>query len=132
MNNENWIVDINGDNEELWFPEIENLQSREEAIQAGMEVAKNEGLKAFKIGVIEYATVPDLDGCWILEQMQEQLNNDYAEASDGYLDDVTSEHEKELADKINEVIYQWSKEHNYLPSCFTIYEGETIEVNEKR
>lgn len=128
--NENWIVDINGDDEERWFPEKENLHSREEAIKVGMGIAKKYGLKAFKIGMIEYATVPDLDGDWIVESLQEQLFNDFSEASEGYLDDVTEEEQKELEDKINELIFNWSKEHKYLPSCFHIYKGEVIKVNE--
>lgn len=131
MNSENWIVDFNADNKEYWFPSIQNIHSREEAIEIGMKTATKRKIKAFKIGVIEYANIPTLDGSRILKCMEEQVHNDFSKFSEGYLDYVTSEHKKELAEKVNEIIYQWSNEHKYWPACFNIYKGETITVKNK-
>lgn len=48
-NEKNWIVELDENGDTTWFAHI-TCDRREEAIKEGMEKAKIEGLKKFRIG----------------------------------------------------------------------------------
>lgn len=129
MNNETWIVDLSQTNSEIWISEMER-SSREEAIKAGIRICKKEGLKSFRIGESIPTGVPTLDIDNILEDAYYQVYNEVGECAEGFLDDVTSEQQKELEDKLNEVFYNWVKKYNLEPTCYTIINDKTITIGE--
>ncbi|WP_243129482.1 hypothetical protein [Clostridium sp. HBUAS56017] len=124
---EEWIVELTEDDYETWSSDID-CNSREEAIEKGMEAAKKQGLKSFRIGKKECCTVPTIWADTIIESAGEQLYDEVGEVSETYLDDVTEEQGKELEEELNEVFYNWHKKHNLFPTCYTVEKDETIEV----
>ncbi len=124
---EEWIVELTECNYEIWGSDID-CGSREEAIEKGMEAAKKDGLKSFRIGRQEYCGMAHIDVDAIIEDAQEQLYNEVGETSETYLEDVTKEQEKELEEALNKVFYDWHKKHNLFPSCYKVLNDEVIEV----
>ncbi|KIN79756.1 hypothetical protein SD74_19155 [Clostridium botulinum] len=112
---------------EIWSSDIEG-NSREDVIADGMEYAKEEGLASFRIGQCISVSIPTLDTDSILEDAYDQIYDEVGESAEGFLDDVTSEQEKELEDKLNEVFYNWIKKHKLEPTCYTVINNEIIEV----
>lgn len=124
---EEWIVELTECDSEIWGSDID-CSSREEAIEKGMEAAKKEGLKSFRIGRQEYCGMSHIDIDVIIEDAQEQLYNEVGEASETYLEDVTKEQGKELEEALNKVFYNWHKKHKLFPSCYKVFNDEVIEV----
>jgi len=127
MKKEEWIVELTERDSEIWDSDID-CNSREEAIEEGMKVAKEEGLKSFRIGRQEYCGMAHIDVDAIIEDAQEQLYNEVGEVSENYLEGITKEQEKELEEGLNEVFYNWHKKHNLFPTCYKVESTETIEV----
>ena len=122
---EKWIVELTDIDSEIWDCDIE-CDSRETAIENGIEYAKEECLSSFRIGrSVEYG-VPCIDVNCLLDDMQEQLYNEVGECSETYLESATVEMFKELENQINEVIYRWHKKYKLEPQCYKIIDEETI------
>lgn len=126
-NQEKWIAFICETDEDTWR-EDESGFSREEVIEIGMKLAKEEGLKSFQIGKVVECGMSTIDVTTILEHAQEQLYDEVGESSEDYLSETTNEQENELEEALNEVFYQWHKKHNLFPNCYTIINCEVIEV----
>lgn len=124
---EEWIVELTERDSEIWSSDID-CKSREEAIEEGMNAAKEEGLKSFRIGRQEYCSMAHIDADTVIENAQEQLYDEVGEVSETYLEDVTEEQQKELEEALNEVFYNWHKKHNLFPNCYKVLNAETIEV----
>jgi hypothetical protein len=124
---EEWTAEIGNVNSEIWSSDIEG-NSREDVIAEGMEYAKEEGYKSFRIGKKIPVGVPALDIDNILEQVSNQIYDEVGEVAEDYLDDVTKEQYKELEESLNEVFFKWIKKHNLEPTCYTVANEEIIEV----
>ena len=127
MSKEDWIVELTESDSEIWSSDID-CNSRQEAIEEGMEAAKEEGLKAFRIGRQEYCGMAHIDVDAIIEDAQGQLYNEVGEASETYLEGVTKEQEKELEKELNNVFYNWHKKHKLFPMCYKVLNDEVIQV----
>lgn len=127
MEKEEWIVELTEANNEIWGSDID-CSSREEAIEKGMEAAKKEGLKSFRIGKKEPCEMATIDVDTIIENAQEQLYEEIGEVSETYLEGVTKEQEEELKEALNDVFYNWHKKHKLFPSCYKVLNEEVIEV----
>lgn len=127
MKKEEWIIELTECNYEIWGSDID-CDSREEAIEKGMEAAKKEGLKSFRIGKQEPCGIATIYVDFIIENAQEQLYDEVGEVSETYLEDVTRDQEKELEEALNEVFYNWHKKYGLFPSCYKVLNEEVIEV----
>ena len=83
-----------------------------------------ENIYIFYVGQIEAIGFPDVVDN-LLETISETVYDEVGEYSDGYLDDVTTEHKKELSD----LIHDWAKRNDYLPNCYIIGATEEININ---
>ncbi|HDI3362280.1 TPA: hypothetical protein PNA25_002842, partial [Listeria monocytogenes] len=83
----------------------------------------NEPIYGFYVGQIEEVGFPDRTDD-LLERISEDVCDEVGDYAEDYLDDVTDEHKKEL----QELIYSWAKQRDYLPSCFLIREIEEIDI----
>lgn len=124
---EKWIVELTETDEEIWNCDIE-CSSREEAITKGIEAAKKDNLKSFRIGKMIPCGIPCIDIDSILERAEEQLYDEVGESSEIYLDGVTKEQIDELYNQINEIFYQWHKKYKLEPNCYQVTNTEIIEV----
>lgn len=124
---ENWIVQLSEKETDIWHSDID-CDSREEALRLGAMYAKEEGLKSFWIGRILACGMSNISVDSILEDAQEQLFDEVGEVAETYLDNTTTEQEKELEEKLNEVFYEWHKKHNLFPTCYMVQDIEQIKV----
>lgn len=125
-----WMVDLNL-NSDNWsyYPEFDN---REKAIEYGREIAKEKGLNSFGIGKQNWVGIPRIDTDGILTELIDQVYNEcyeHAETYENLIDSITYEQYKELDDALNKIIFNWHKEHDIDPSCFTISDYEVININ---
>lgn len=112
-------------NSDLWTTDIWFF-TKEEAIRAGKIMAKSEGLITFEVGQKEEVGYPVIDVDQVIEHLAEQIYNEVGEAAEDYLDDVSKEHEEELEEGLNEVLYNWIQRYGYEPNCYRITSIETI------
>lgn len=109
------------------------FDTREEAIEHGYEAVKkfNENVKMgntsdepimmFYVGQIIRPDIPfDVEN--FIAQVQDSAYEDACECAEGYLDDVTEEHKKEL----EKLILGWFTEHSYLPTWHRLHNIEII------
>ncbi|EAC8541119.1 hypothetical protein AK914_11040 [Listeria monocytogenes] len=82
-----------------------------------------ENIYTFFVGQIEEVRFPN-EVDTLLEIIAERIYAEVGEYAEGYLDDVTQEHKEQLSD----LIYEWAKQRDYLPSCFTIEMAEEIDI----
>ncbi|EAE5019040.1 TPA_asm: hypothetical protein GZQ63_12650 [Listeria monocytogenes] len=83
----------------------------------------NELIYTFFVGEIEEIAFPDETDS-LLENIAERVYSEAGEYTEGFLDDVTDEHQNELA----ALIRDWAERHDYLPGCFLIREIEEIDI----
>lgn len=144
MKHGQWM--LNKEYSERWEA-CEYFDTKEEAIEYGVSLLKKynsldddgksnmdlsdginmhpddcENIYIFYVGQIEDVPLPD-EVDMLLERMSESVYDEVGEIAEDYLDDVTTEHKKELAD----LIHGWAERNGYLPDCYTI--GATEEVN---
>ena len=111
------------------------FDTSEEAIEHGYEAAKefnenvemgntsDEPIMMFYVGQITRPDVPfDVEN--FIAQVQDSAYEDACECAEGYLDDVTEEHKKEL----EKLILGWFAEHNYLPTWHRVHNIEIISM----
>ncbi|QZY56691.1 hypothetical protein [Crassaminicella profunda] len=130
-----WMYELHGS--DIW--QGEKFDTREECIEeARKEVAttnksnKEFGYKTidkFRIGKTEDAGSYGIDADDILERISENAYDDIGEVAEDYLTDVKPEHEKELEEKLNEVLFAWMKKYKYEPSFYRIIDIEEIKVD---
>lgn len=127
---ETWLVnlDLGSDN----WSYCEEFSSREEAIEGGKELAKEEGMNSFEIGKQNLVGIPVIDADDILTGLIDQVYNECDEHAESYevkIDSITKEQYEELEDALNNVIFDWHKKHGINPNCFYISNFEIIEIN---
>ncbi|PDG15768.1 hypothetical protein AWL03_02025 [Listeria monocytogenes] len=83
----------------------------------------SEPIYVFYVGQLEEVGFPDETDI-LLENIAERVYDQGGEYAEGYLDDVTDEHKK----KLQELIYRWAKQYDYLPECFLLREIEEIDI----
>ncbi|MBM5677044.1 hypothetical protein [Listeria seeligeri] len=83
----------------------------------------DEPIYGFYVGQLEEVGFPDETDI-LLDRIAERVCEVAGEYSEGYLDDVTDEHQNELA----ALIRDWAERHDYLPGCFLIREIEEIDI----
>lgn len=128
-----WMFSIG--KSEVWTGEP--CDSRQEAIEEGkaeledlnkMRIeAGKETTNSFEIGQIAEVAPCGVDVDFILENVAENTVQGM-EAGEDYLCDVTKEHSEELEQKLNDVLFDWMKEHDYEPDFFTIENIEEITI----
>ncbi|EAF5463419.1 hypothetical protein CPC87_14660 [Listeria monocytogenes] len=84
---------------------------------------KNEAIYTFFVGQIDVVEFPD-EVDTLLVSIYQSVNEKCNYCAEDYLDDVTQEHKEQLSD----LIYEWAKQRDYLPSCFTIEMAEEIDI----
>ncbi|MCF2016139.1 hypothetical protein [Listeria monocytogenes] len=138
---------LNGSDYERWEASI-YFDTKEEAIEQGVNLLEkynhntqdeknrnhliddlalypddSEPIYVFFVGQIEKVGFPNATDS-LLEDIAEQVYNEAGEYAEDFLDDVTDEHQNELA----ALIRDWAERHDYLPSCFLIREIEEIDI----
>ena len=83
-----------------------------------------ENIYTFYVGQIEAVGFPD-EVDMLLETISERVYDEVGEYAEDYLDDVTTEHKKELSD----LIHDWAKRNGYLPDCYIMGATEEININ---
>lgn len=119
-------------NEEA-FNEYEYFDTKQAAIDFGKEhfADDNDPPFAFYVGQIE--SIPMRCNC-LADQVIELISEDHAD-NDGdfgqdYLDNVNTDHVKELDEIIEKAISEWATKHDYHPKHFIVHSIECIEVTE--
>jgi len=133
VNSGKWMFNIG--NDEVWTGEY--YDSKQEAIEEGkseledsnrIRIQKDKELiKSFNIGQVEEVYSCGVDVDFILENVAENTV-DGMEAGEDYLCDVTNEHNAELEQELNDVLFAWMKKYNYEPNFFKIVNIEKIYV----
>jgi hypothetical protein len=125
----NYGIEFTDKDNDLWQFDCDGFKTKEEAIKKGIKIAKNDGYKHFRVGKSVPCSMATIYADNIIENAVEQLYEEVGEVSETYLEDVTSEQEKELEEDLNEVFYQWHKKHKLFPNCYTIEDIEYVEVD---
>lgn len=123
-----WIAEMTENNSEYWHIDID-AKTRDEIITKGMKLAKEDGIKSFRIGYMIGAAVPHIWCDSILIDAQDNLHEEYGDSTDDeYLENITQEQQNELENMINDTFYEWHKKYNLFPQCFSVIRNEIIEV----
>ena len=124
---EEWVAEITEVDSEIWRGDIEG-NSREDVIEDGMREAKEEGLKSFRIGRKIPVCIPAVDAELVINDACEQIYDEVGECGDTFMENVTDKQEEELEEQLSEVFYNWVKKHHLEPTCYTVVDEETINV----
>lgn len=123
-----WIAEITEDDDEYWHIDI-SAETRDEIIIKGMKLAREDGIKSFRIGYMVGAAIPHIWCDSILVDAQDSLREEYSNSTDDeYLENVTHEQQQELENMMNDVFYEWHKKYNLFPQCFSVIKDEIIKV----
>lgn len=133
-----------GLNDDIWTGS-EFYDTYEDAVQAGKEsltkymadptidvsdVLGNineyeEIMGMFRVGKVCSPSI-ELDGCRILEDLEEQIYEEVGDPAEYSFDNVTKEHERELEKLLTMELVKWLAETNNLPGFYSIEEIETV------
>lgn len=103
------------------------FDTKEQAIEAAKEYAIKEGLSSFRIGQCFEVEAVGVDVDFILDNIADNMQSEVGEAAEDYLQYVDKADKEELEEKLNEVLFEWMKEHKYEPSYFRIANEEIHE-----
>ena len=128
MNNR-WMYSLT--NSEIWTGET--FETKEKAITEGykeaLEMQEEEFYKDyFNVGQCVEVLPSGIDVEFLLENIAENTTDDVGEVGDDYLMDVTKEHQRELEEKLNNVLFEWMDKYNYKPTFFKIENIERVEL----
>ncbi|EAD4088963.1 hypothetical protein EJC93_07150 [Listeria monocytogenes] len=107
------------------YNSLDNKQRRDYDLSDGLNLYpyEHENIYIFFVGQIEEVGFPDtIDS--LLEDISQCVYDDVGEDAQGYLDDVTQTHKKELYD----LILRWAKQRDYLPGYFRVQSIEKIDI----
>ncbi|EAG4505964.1 hypothetical protein CBM20_14655 [Listeria monocytogenes] len=104
---------------------LDNKQRRDYDLSDGLNLysSEHENIYTFFVGQTEKVEFPDTVDS-LLEDIAQCVYDDVGEDAQGYLDDVTQAHKKELYD----LILRWAKQRDYLPRYFTVQSIEKIDI----
>lgn len=108
------------------------FDTKEQAIEEGIkEALKNQEEPFcndyFYVGQVEKVYPSGVDVDSILENVAENTAEGL-EVGEDYLIDVDIEHQRELEEKLNEVLFAWMKKYGYEPNFFRIKNIEEVEL----
>lgn len=117
-------------NSDIWMGD--QFDTREEAIEQGMKLAKEEELKQFRIGETVEVHIPGVDAELVLERIGEMVYEEVGECAEDYLDNVEDSHLSELEESLNVVFFEWLEKHKYNGSYYRIKNEEIILCGEEK
>lgn len=126
MNENQWIYNTN---EEVWM-NCGSYDTKKEAIQAGKDEYEGNRYQFYVGQISNMNLVPSVDVDRVIDDIAENVYWEVGEAAEDYLNDVRKEDLSELEDKLNEVLLEWMKKHNYSPEYFRVANIECIPLNE--
>lgn len=106
----------------------DTFDAKEEAIAAGMIEARKDGRISFFVGRVVDVGLPVIDARLVLDQLGEQMYDEFETYAEDYLVDVPGEQVKELEDGLNKVFKEWAEKYGHVPNWETIVDEERIEV----
>ncbi|TYW09541.1 hypothetical protein [Listeria monocytogenes] len=107
------------------YNRLDNKQRSDYDLSNGLNLHpyEHENIYTFFVGQIEEVEFPtEVDT--LLENIAQCVYDEVGECGEEYLNDVTQEHKEQLSD----LIYEWAKQRDYLPSCFKIEMVEEIDI----
>ena len=123
----NWGIQFTEVDNEIWDIDYEGYETKEEAINDGLTMI-NEG-SAFRVGRIVPCEISGIDTDRVIDYARDKLYDEVGEFAETYLNDITTEQEKELEEALNNVFYEWHKKHNLFPTCYTVEDEEYVTIN---
>ena len=123
----NWGIQFTEVDNEIWDIDYEGYETKEEAINDGL-IMINEG-SAFRVGRIVPCEISGINTDRVIDYARDRLYDEVGEFAEAYLNDITTEQEKELEEALNNVFYEWHKKHNLFPTCYTIEDEEYVSIN---
>ena len=123
----NWGIQFTEVDNEIWDIDYEGYETKEEAINDGL-IMINEG-SAFRVGRIVPCEISGIDTDRVIDYARDKLYDEVGEFAETYLNDITTEQEKELEEALNNVFYEWHKKHNLFPTCYTVEDEEYVTIN---
>ena len=121
-----WTYELNI-NSEIWRGGV--CDSREEAIEEATKEALIDDIKKFKIGIVEDVTNFGVNADYVIEDIQNAMDEEVGEVAEDYLAYVSREELLELEKGLNDVFYRWQEKYNYKPTFYTIISEEIIEID---
>lgn len=117
---------------EIWTGE--EFETREQAIEEGIKKALENQEEPFcndyfNIGQIAKIFPCGVDVDSILENVAENTAEGL-EVGEDYLMGVDIEHQRELEEKFNDVLFAWMKKYGYEPNFFKIENIEKVELKQ--
>ena len=128
---QNWGIQFTEVDNEIWDIDYEGYETKEEAIKDGlrMVIEGTEEGSAFRVGRIVPCEISGIDTDRVIEYAQGELYDKVGECAETYLNDITTEQEKELEEALNNVFYEWHKKHNLFPTCYIVEDEEYVSIN---
>ena len=127
----NWGIQFTDADNEIWNTDYEGYETTEEAIKDGLRMVI-EGVEegsAFRVGKIVACEISGINTDRVIDYARDRLFDEIGEFAEAYLNDITTEQEKELEEALNNVFYEWHKKHNLFPTCYTIEDEEYVSIN---
>lgn len=110
--------------DEEYFGSGDEFETKEEAIEVGHDEYYREG---FYVGEVKEVKLMCSNlGQEIIELLQNYHYSNDGEIAENYLDDVRTEHIKELDEILDKAIVEWATKHSYLPDYFHVVNIEYI------
>lgn len=84
----------------------------------------------FYVGLFANGPCPPVDVDVLLENLQQTAEGSHygGEYAEGWLDDVSKEHQEELESQLTAVFYKWMNKHGYLPTWRKLIAVDTYRV----
>ena len=126
---EEWMYELYS--EDVWG-NGNKYNTIEEAIKAGREEARSEGVDSFWVGKAQPYVLSEniIDAEIVLERISENVYEDMGEVAEDYLCDVDNRHINELEISLNKVFHEWIKKHKYEHDFWQIVDVRKINVEE--
>lgn len=132
MNNGDWT--FNNRNEDSWSNE--HFNTKEEAVKAGIEYAKEEGWTNLYVGQVQEIPVSSpIDADDIIEKVAEKIDENYGgdfDPGERFLNNLECGDGDRLQALLDEAFGKWVDERNIKCPCFTIENIERIDLLEER
>ena len=130
MSKEQWMYQL-GDSD-IWVGK--SYETKEEAIKEGIKARESEDMfenLKLSIGQQESVGVSGIDIDLLLENVAENTIEELSEVGEGFLQDVTIEHQEELEQKLNDVFFEWINKHKYNPEFYRVVNIEEVKVEKE-
>ena len=125
MINDKWVYSM----DEEVFSNSDYFDTKEEAIEAGEEYAKDCGYSQYYVGQCK-EFIPRVDAEDLIERMQEQAYEEVGEVTEDWLEDATSEAINELAEELHMLFQKWMKKYSLEPSFYRVEAIDSYSVRE--